>query len=94
MKGKMLCVIYGVLSNLTVILFETTVLWLHPGEGMARINGAGEQEIYGSTKPAAASAADACSPPSPPARCGAGEDLLQRVHLDPKPSTPQMFIDL
>ena len=66
MKGKMLCVIYCVLSNLTVILFETTVLWLHPGEGMAQINGAGEEEIYGGTKPAAASATDACSPPSPP----------------------------
>lgn len=52
MKGKMLCVIYCVLSNLTVILFETTVLWLHPGEGMAQINGAGEEEIYGGTKPA------------------------------------------
>lgn len=71
MKGKMLCVIYCVLSNLTVILFETTVLWLHPGEGTAQINGA-EEEMDGGTKAAAASAADAGSPPAP-ARCGAGK---------------------
>lgn len=66
MKGKMPRVIYCVLSSLTVTLFETTVPWLHPGEGRARINGAGEEEIYGGTKPAAASAADAGSPPSSP----------------------------
>lgn len=65
MKGKMLCVIYCVLSNLTVVLFETTVLWLHPGEGRAQINGA-EEEMDGGTKAAAASAADAGSPPRPP----------------------------
>lgn len=66
MKGKMLRVIYCVLSNLTVILFETAVLWLHPGEGMARINAAGEEEIYGATKAAAASAAAARAPSPPP----------------------------
>lgn len=93
MKGKMLRVIYCVLSNLTVILFETAVLWLHPGEGMARINAAGEEEIYGATKAAAASAT-AARAPQPPARCAAGEELLRRVHADPKPCTPQMFIDL
>lgn len=41
MKGKMLCVIYCVLSNLTVVLFETAVLWLHPGEGRAQIDAGG-----------------------------------------------------
>lgn len=83
MKGKMLCVIYCVLSNLTVILFETTVLWLHPGEGTARIDGA-EEEMDGGTKAAAASAADAGSP-SAPARCGAGKICSRGCAWIPSP---------
>lgn len=41
MKGKMLCVIYCVLSKLTVVLFGTAVLWLHPDEGRAQIDAGG-----------------------------------------------------
>lgn len=44
MKGKMLPVIYGVLSTSTVALFETTVLWLPPGPGRARPLRAGVEE--------------------------------------------------
>lgn len=82
MKGKMLRVIYCVLSNLTVILFETTVLWLHPGEGMAGINGAGAAEIYGGAKPGAA---DACPPPSPPPDAEQGKICSRGCTWSPSP---------
>lgn len=95
MKGEMLCVIDCLLSSLTVILLDTTVLWLQPGQGMAQINaglgGGGDLWCYKGSP----GLNHRCLVPSqPPARCGAEEDLLQRVHLDPRPSTPQMFIDL
>lgn len=46
MKGKMLAVIYGVLSSLTVTLFETTVLWLPPGPGRARCSVRGRRSRF------------------------------------------------
>lgn len=50
-----------------------------------------EEQIYG----AAEEEPPVPLPSRPPPDVEQGkEDLLRRVHLDPKPSTPQMFIDL
>lgn len=50
-----------------------------------------EEQIYG----AAEEEPPVPLPSRPPPDVEQGkEDLLRRVHLDPKPSAPQMFIDL
>lgn len=79
MKEELLAVIYGVLSALTVTLFETLLSSAFP-RARAGLAAGAEGRIDG-----AAEEPRGRSPPTP-ARCAAGkEDLLRRVRLDPKP---------